>query len=44
MNNKFRILVADDEQNILDVVRSAFLENEGVERAVDSYIKNILNI
>ena len=30
MNNEFKILVVDDEQNILDVVR-AYLEKEGFE-------------
>ncbi|AQS05693.1 DNA-binding response OmpR family regulator [Clostridium beijerinckii] len=30
MNNKFKILVVDDEQNILDVIK-AYLEKDGFD-------------
>jgi len=51
MNNEFKILVVDDEQNILDVVR-AYLEKEGFEvitamdgeAALDIYNKETIHL
>jgi len=51
MNNEFKILVVDDEQNILDVV-SAYLEKEGFEvitamdgqAALDIYNKETIHL
>lgn len=51
MDNKFKILVVDDEQNILDVVR-AYLEKEGFvvftamdgEKALDIYDKETIHL
>ncbi len=51
MDNKFKILVVDDEQNILDVVR-AYLEKEGFvvftamdgESALDIYNKETIHL